>query len=183
MAWFTDKSLFEQLVDKAKKGIQVQVLIHSDDINGTAGIDYGRLNGKNSTCNLIADRGKTMHHKFCVIDGFTVMHGSYNWTNQAMNNHENLTVTTGDIELAASFISQFFKLKKLQAPNVTDENSSLPEAEKPPASRREARRREKGVGRNNSEIVAKIRARLDERKQRSAGSNDTFPSGETGNNQ
>ncbi|TAE00475.1 MAG: hypothetical protein EAZ97_05805 [Bacteroidetes bacterium] len=33
-----------------------------------------------------------MHNKFCVIDSDIVLTGSYNWTNQAQRNDENITV-------------------------------------------------------------------------------------------
>ena len=168
MAWFTDKSLFEQLIRRANEGVQVQVLLHDDDINATAGIDYGRLNGKNSELYLIADCKKTMHHKFCVIDCYTVLHGSYNWTYQAMSNHENLTVTQGDISLAANFITQFFKLKKSYAEKAAPEKTSDEETEQPKVSRRAARRRERGTIGDNSELIAKIKAKMEEDKKRAA---------------
>lgn len=37
--------------------------------------------------------GPRFHHKFCVIDGMTVITGSYNWTNMGDSaNHENILI-------------------------------------------------------------------------------------------
>lgn len=48
-----------------------------------------------------------MHHKFCVIDGRTVMTGSFNWTRQAEDgNRENLIIFR-ETNLATSFSSEF----------------------------------------------------------------------------
>ena len=52
-----------------------------------------------------------MHNKFCVIDEYTVINGSYNWSKKAERNHENIIITTGDSVLAQSFITQFKKIR------------------------------------------------------------------------
>ena len=33
-----------------------------------------------------------MHHKFCIIDDSILINGSYNWTNRAKNNLENILI-------------------------------------------------------------------------------------------
>lgn len=53
-----------------------------------------------------------MHNKFCVIDGKTVINGSYNWTYSATSNEENVNVVTDNKEFAEKFVLQFFKLKR-----------------------------------------------------------------------
>ena len=51
-----------------------------------------------------------MHHKFCVIDLKTVIHGSYNWTNKARWNKETISIDISR-ELAEKFASEFINLK------------------------------------------------------------------------
>ncbi|MBI3269288.1 MAG: DUF1669 domain-containing protein [Planctomycetes bacterium] len=52
------------------------------------------------------------HHKFCVIDGQTVLTGSYNWTVLAdEENHENLLVID-DKDVAKTYADRFEKLWK-----------------------------------------------------------------------
>lgn len=54
-----------------------------------------------------------MHHKFCVIDLRTVIHGSYNWTNKAQWNKETISIDVGR-EIAEKFANEFMSLKKLE---------------------------------------------------------------------
>jgi PLD-like domain len=108
VAWFTDKVLFDKLVEKKKAGLNIQLLVSDDDINRQYGFDYEkefetRRIPKSSFDNL-------MHHKFCVIDNETVINGSYNWTNKARYNKENITIDK-DRAMAKTFAENFIKVK------------------------------------------------------------------------
>jgi phosphatidylserine/phosphatidylglycerophosphate/cardiolipin synthase-like enzyme len=184
MAWFTDESLFDLLLQRAQEGVQVLLLIHDDEINSTSGITYEKMNGKNSELYLIADEKKTMHHKFCVIDGVTVLHGSYNWTNQARYNHENLLVTEGDIFLAASFIMQFNKIKKihsLKKESVESVNIKPTENENAPqiSTHRSRRRDNTERVRNILEIMRERQERANQAALKQRDSNSVKPDGTT----
>ena len=112
VAWFTNPRLFDTLLTKAKQGITVQLIISNDLINQQSPIDYSGLNIGNSVAYLIGDgKDDLMHNKFCVIDEYTVINGSYNWSKKAERNHENIIITTGDSVLAQSFIKQFKKIR------------------------------------------------------------------------
>lgn len=112
VAWFTNPRLFNALLAKAKQGVTVQLLISNDPINHQSPIDYSQLNIGNSVAYLIGDgKDDLMHNKFCVIDEYTVINGSYNWSKKAERNHENIIITTGDSVLAQSFIAQFKKIR------------------------------------------------------------------------
>lgn len=53
-----------------------------------------------------------MHNKFCIIDGKSVINGSYNWTYYAENrNKENILIITNE-DLMQSFYAEFEKLKE-----------------------------------------------------------------------
>lgn len=111
VAWFTNPRLFDILLTKARQGITVQLLISNDKINQQSPLNYQDLNIGNSVAYLIGDGDKDlMHNKFCVIDEYTVINGSYNWSKKAEKNHENIIIT-GDSVLAQSFISQFKKIR------------------------------------------------------------------------
>lgn len=112
VAWFTNRTLFSTLIEKSKEGVIVQLMLSNDYINQQSHVDYDQLNIGNSATYLIGD-GKTdlMHNKFCVIDGDTVINGSYNWSYKAEKNHENILITKGDSVLAEQFISQFKKIR------------------------------------------------------------------------
>lgn len=107
VAYFTDENLFRILLKKAKEGVKVQLIVRDDEINIMSGIDYNSLKELNGDFCY----NKNLHHKFCVIDGLTVLSGSYNWTHQARRNHEDLTLIEGDLNTAAMFMVKFFKIK------------------------------------------------------------------------
>lgn len=109
VAWFTDKVLFNELLNKKAQGVNVQVIVADDDINRKSGFDYEgnfeayRVQNKGMYDNI-------MHNKFCIVDLKTVIHGSYNWTNRAKYNKETITIDTSR-ELAEKFASKFIELK------------------------------------------------------------------------
>ncbi len=112
VAWFTNKTLFDTLLAKAQQGVEVQLLSSNDFINKTHGVDFSQLNIGKSVAYLIGDGDKDlMHNKFCVIDDYTVITGSYNWSKKAEKNHENIVITTGDRLLVEQFIGQFKKIR------------------------------------------------------------------------
>jgi len=113
VAWFTDKKIFNSLLEKAKSGIEVQLMIADDDINRAFGPDYTLLQEVGGTLVKVstASSEKLMHNKFCIIDKQTVITGSYNWSKKAIDNHENITITWGNPILAQQFIQEFEALK------------------------------------------------------------------------
>lgn len=113
VAWLTNRDLFNILVDKAKSGVTVQLLLSNDEINQNSSLDFSRLKIGNSVAYLVGDgKSDLMHNKFCVIDRRVVMTGSYNWSYKAeKNNHENMVITTDDFELADQFIAQFKQIR------------------------------------------------------------------------
>jgi hypothetical protein len=61
---------------------------------------------------------KFMHNKFCVIDNTWVLTGSYNWSDKAESNYENILILENK-NIAEDFIA-YFEILKLKAPQVTD---------------------------------------------------------------
>lgn len=108
VAWFTDRVLFEKLLTKENQGINVQLIIIDDETNKNSGLDYDKF----ETYRL-KKRGKyenIMHHKFCIIDLKTVIRGTYNWTNKAQFNNEDITIVNSRKD-AEEFAERFIKLK------------------------------------------------------------------------
>jgi hypothetical protein len=110
IAWFNDREIYEILLDKVKNGVDLNLIIANDENNFHP--DYGLpfkelsdLGGK--IFKLITDN-TLMHHKFCVIDGHTLITGSYNWTYAAnTKNLENVIVLENNIKLNQAFIQCF----------------------------------------------------------------------------
>lgn len=118
VAWFTNLNLFNELVNKAKSGCTVILIISNDQINKGSLIEYDQLKIYNSKVYRIGDgEMELMHNKFCVIDHSTVITGSYNWSYKAKYNFENVIITTYDTTLAEQFISEFNNIVKRYYPN------------------------------------------------------------------
>jgi hypothetical protein len=127
VAWFTNKNLFNELVNKAKEGCVISLIISNDEINQNSSIDFERLITHNSKVYKIGN-GNTelMHNKFCVIDYNTVITGSYNWSYKAESNFENVIITNNDTTLAEQFISEFNNIRKQYYPDDIKEDLIFP---------------------------------------------------------
>ncbi len=109
MAWFTNETLMEKLIEKYKEGLDVRLAIYDDGVNAKHGVDISQVPHQ-----MIkrGQRGGLMHNKFCVIDNHIVITGSYNWTNNAeMRNDENITVER-DPSQAMSYSLEYKRLTK-----------------------------------------------------------------------
>ena len=110
VAWFTNKRLFDALLEKAKSNCYVSIIIQLDEINSQCGIDYDQIQIDRSECFKISKETELLHDKFCVIDFQKVITGSYNWTYKASHNSENILILN-DPSVAAQYITRFEQLK------------------------------------------------------------------------
>lgn len=114
VAWLTDKELFDILCEKAGIGLKVELILMDDRINRQSGLAYQKLHDLNGKVFLLGDKKRNvtvMHNKFCVIDGKTIITGSYNWSRQARKNYENIVVVKGDAALVRQFMEEFEGIK------------------------------------------------------------------------
>lgn len=110
VAWFTDKVLMRELFNKKQDGVNVRIIVLDDEINSKYGFDFEKY----YETKRIAKMGQfenIMHHKFCVIDLKTVIHGSYNWTTKANWNRETISIENSR-ELAEKYAAEFINLIK-----------------------------------------------------------------------
>ncbi len=127
VAWFTNKNLFAELVNKAKNGCSVYLIISNDSINIKSGIDFNKLVTAKSKVFKIGDgESVLMHNKFCIIDYSTVITGSYNWSYKAETNFENVIINYNDTTLAEQFISEFSNIRKRYYPEDAKEEILFP---------------------------------------------------------
>lgn len=92
VAWFTDSILFEKLIEKVAQGVNVQLIINNDETNASTGFEFESY-FETYRKEPIGLRKKNMfHEKFCVIDLKKVIAGSYNWTNSAKFNREEINI-------------------------------------------------------------------------------------------
>lgn len=113
MAWLTDAQLWAALLAAQKRGVLVRVLIAKDDINTHSGIDYQGLTRSGGKFGMVdmshIGTYTKMHHKFCVIDTEICISGSYNWTNQAQRNAEDVLIVQ-DAQIAQHYARKFEQL-------------------------------------------------------------------------
>lgn len=114
VAWFTDRPLFDKLIELLDNGIQVEVVITNHEFNHNSSNDYKIIEQKGGFFAYIGNDEKLMHMKFCVIDYDVVISGSANWSNKAFTqNNEEVTIVEGHSQRANDFIDEFERLKLL----------------------------------------------------------------------
>ena len=118
VAWFTDREIFQVLCELASRGVSINLLMSSDKTNfRDNGIDFDELKRRGGNVDIVGGEKKNfMHNKFCVIDGQTVITGSFNWSYKARQNHENITISTEAERLAGQFMAEFRQLRDRYAP-------------------------------------------------------------------
>ena len=129
IAWFTDASLFNILRRKASTGVTINLLYLDCEINNRASFSIGQLEAYQARLFPISSDmqpNNIMHNKFCVIDGKHVITGSYNWTNRAKSNDENITVFLDSPEFATRFLKEFDDL--LEKYNYKKSSTISPQA-------------------------------------------------------
>lgn len=109
VAWFTDEDLFEELMLKKNEGLNIRVITSDENSNQK----LIRKLEQNFDVKKTPLKGEYLsnrtHDKFCVIDFEYVMHGSFNWSKNAINNDETLA-TALDRDFAKKFADEFINL-------------------------------------------------------------------------
>lgn len=111
IAWFTDKSLLDILLQKVTEGVKVELIIADNKENEK--LDFLQLVRKGASVLKVKNVGYgMMHQKFCVLDRKVALHGSFNWSvNAKKNNHESIIATNhkGTID---KLVNTFFDIKQ-----------------------------------------------------------------------
>lgn len=112
VAWFTDPVLYNELIKKKSEGLNIQIVIDNNDTNNNAQF---RLEDSFETykVSIFSLYKNIMHHKFCIIDLKTTIHGTYNWTKAAQYNKETISIDRNR-ETAEKFADEFMRLKRNQ---------------------------------------------------------------------
>lgn len=109
MAWFTNPELFDILEKKAAEQVKISLIISDQPDNEK--LDFEALRKMGVKFNRIKNIGYGMMHlKFCIIDRQLAISGSYNWSNNAKNNHEQVLVTTFP-KTVNELVTTFFKIE------------------------------------------------------------------------
>jgi phosphatidylserine/phosphatidylglycerophosphate/cardiolipin synthase-like enzyme len=113
---FTSDPITEAMIARKAEGVRVEGVMEERNVEGT-GSEYGKL--RRADVPLLKDGNcYTMHHKVMIIDGRTVITGSFNFTGRANElNVENLLIID-DPTLAARYTEEYERVWQ-QAENPT----------------------------------------------------------------
>ena len=104
----TDDRIARAILDAHARRVRVRVITDNDK-QYDGGSDIERLRSA-GIATKVDETEHHMHHKFALVDGKTLLNGSYNWTRSAgAFNEENLIVTS-EAGLIQAFQRQFAEL-------------------------------------------------------------------------
>lgn len=123
MAWFTNNKIKDCLIalKRINPSLIIEIVVDDNMVNNSYFLDY-RDKFKEVNIEIKANIKNTfLHHKFVIIDRKKIITGSYNFTNKANKNLENIIVVNS--EFISSYYSRIFRF--LTTPNFIDENIEL----------------------------------------------------------
>ena len=108
---FTSRPIAEALIDAKLRGVHVDIILdHSNETETHTEMGFLVEQG---LVPLIDAHHAIAHNKVMVLDGHTLITGSFNFTNQAENeNAENLLVIKGDPDLVSIYRQNFHTHKE-----------------------------------------------------------------------
>ena len=108
---FTHDAVGGAMRDRFKSGIDVRGVFEERQVNNKYS-EYKAM--KEAGLSVILDKNSgAMHHKVIVIDGETVITGSYNFSKNAeKRNNENLLIIKGNSAIAAAYLAEFAKITR-----------------------------------------------------------------------
>lgn len=120
----THKEITAALVRAKERGVEVEVIVDPFSVKGRSGIHALLRSGiplfvwdseMRTQVSTKARRRPLMHDKFCVFGDDLVWTGSFNFTYDAENVHQENAVTLESKEIASKYLEQFADMKKFEA--------------------------------------------------------------------
>lgn len=104
----TDDRISNEIKAAEERGVNIKVISDGHKAHDL-GSDIFHLAGNG--INIREDNTpEHMHHKFAIVDGDTLINGSYNWTRSAADKNEENILITNEPELVRPYIQEFDKL-------------------------------------------------------------------------
>ncbi len=112
---FTSDPLGEAIRQRAKAGVTVGGVMDAEQMRTNTGSEYDSFRSAGVDVRLDGEPG-LMHHKVMIVDGQTVVVGSYNFTASAeRHNDENLLIIHSPV-IAAQYLQEFQRIYALATP-------------------------------------------------------------------
>ncbi|MCI0477438.1 MAG: phospholipase D-like domain-containing protein, partial [Anaerolineales bacterium] len=105
---FTDDQIGAVVLERAKGGVAVRGVFELTG-SDTSASEYGKL--KNAGLDVRQDGNSfAMHHKVFIVDGKTVIFGSFNFSQNAEEENDENLLIIDDIPLAQTFAAEFARV-------------------------------------------------------------------------
>jgi phosphatidylserine/phosphatidylglycerophosphate/cardiolipin synthase-like enzyme len=116
VAWFTDVEIYQSIIQAQNRGVQVYIIVANHEFNKNSRVDFKELLQNKGYVGYIGNindgsKDRFMHNKFCIVDDFTVITGSYNWTFKARLNDENIIIIKNQPTIISQFNNKFESIK------------------------------------------------------------------------
>lgn len=116
------ESIAAAIVDRYEAGVSVQAIFEARATSSRQGSQFSLLGCAGIPVKQDGNTANTFHHKVIIIDGEIVITGSFNFSNNAKSNSENVTIIYS-AEIAQQFINEFnrrYSDPAAEAPTRTD---------------------------------------------------------------
>lgn len=114
VCWITSAELLNMLIEKARAHVRIELITVNDLTNIAGKLLFQHLIEDGGDI-YFAPFGKLMHNKYCIIDNKILITGSYNWTDAADSNEENVVIIESNQSLVEAFATNFNELKSRAA--------------------------------------------------------------------
>lgn len=105
---FTADEIANAMLERAQEGVAVRGVIERGQANNE-GSEFEHLHQSAADVRLDSSR-HSMHHKVIVIDGHTVITGSYNFSRSAQQYNDENVLIIHDIDTATRFLLEFERI-------------------------------------------------------------------------
>lgn len=108
VAWFTQRDLFNEIINSLDRGVNVSVILINDIINRSEhGLDFSLYIQKGGKMCFVDSRKTLMHNKFSLFDEYILITGSYNWTYAAEQRNAENVILTDEINVCSAYANYF----------------------------------------------------------------------------
>ncbi|WMY97747.1 MAG: phospholipase D-like domain-containing protein [Arsenophonus sp.] len=106
---FTNYSIASELIKAKERGVLVNVIVdYKNSKNYSSILKFLKKNG---VFVKICKKYSIMHNKFLIVDGKTIVTGSFNYTyNAHLRNAENVIYIRNNFYVSKNYLKEFYRL-------------------------------------------------------------------------